>query len=65
VILNTLASKLIEDRANFKKLSEEKNDKILKLEGEKTQSAKCIVELEPKIAAQAESHKSEMSKLKR
>jgi DNA repair exonuclease SbcCD ATPase subunit len=33
--LNTLASELLEDHAKFKKSSEEKNDKILKLEDEK------------------------------
>lgn len=63
-ILNTLASELLEDHIEFKKSSEEKNEKILKLENEKKQSAKRVADLEAKLTAQAEAHESEMSKLK-
>lgn len=62
--MNTLASNLIEDRAEFKKLSKENDDKILKVEIEKTQNAKRIADHEAKIEAQAEAHESEMAKLK-
>lgn len=59
-----MASELIEDCVKFKKSSKEKDDKVLKLEAEKTQSAKHIADLEAKIAAEVEAHKSKMSKLK-
>jgi hypothetical protein len=62
--LNTLARNLIEDRAEFKKLSKENHDKILKVEIEKTLNAKCIADHEANIEAQAEAHDSEMAKLK-
>jgi hypothetical protein len=45
------------------KISNEENNKILKLEDEKKDNAKHIADLEAMMAAQAESHKSEMLKL--
>jgi hypothetical protein len=45
-ILTTLASELTEDRAEFKKLSKEKNKKILKLEDEKKHNVKRIADVE-------------------
>jgi hypothetical protein len=62
--LSSLASGLIGDLSEFKKLSEEKDDKILKLEIERIQNLNRIVDLEAKITAQAKAHKTEMVRLK-
>lgn len=62
-MLNTLASYLIGDRSEVQKISEEKDNKISKLENDNAQSVKRIVELD--ISVQVEAHKAEMGKLKR
>jgi hypothetical protein len=63
-ILNTLASDLIRDHVEFKKLSEGKDSKISKLKSENIQSVKRTTDLEAKIAAQVEACKVEMVDLK-
>lgn len=64
-MLNTLASYLIGDRSEVQKISEEKDNKVSKLENDNAQSVKHIVELEAQIQVQVEAHKAEMAKLKR
>lgn len=62
--MNTLASDLIRDHVEFKKLSEGKDSKISKLKSENIQSVKRTTDLEAKIAAQVEACKVEMVDLK-
>jgi hypothetical protein len=63
-ILISLVCKLKESRDELENFSEEENIKVLKLEDEKKASANRIAELESLLRTQAESHKSEMMKLK-
>jgi hypothetical protein len=55
--MNTLACELLEDHVEFKKSFKKNNDKILKLEDEKKQNAKCIADLEAILATRAKAHK--------
>lgn len=55
---------MIEDHAEFKKLSEEKDDIISKLENGKALIGKHIVDLDARIAAQVKAHKAKMTELK-
>jgi hypothetical protein len=52
--LNTLANEMIEDCANFKKLSEAKDDKIFKLEAEMSMLKEKLDEVAKCEMAEAE-----------
>jgi predicted RNase H-like nuclease (RuvC/YqgF family) len=59
--LNTLANEMIEDRANFKKSSEETDDKILKLEAQMSKLKEKLVEVSENL--EVEKEKCEMQKI--
>lgn len=54
VILNMFANEMVEDRANFKRLSEEKYDKILRLEAEMSELKEKLDEVSGDLEVEKE-----------